>query len=85
MIICIDDHVADISVAQKLSSEVEVSHQKSQQDQDPPTPERNAVLKASLDALVRAGAMKKGSVLESGPLKKKGVLLPAKPQVGHFR
>ncbi|XP_014463625.2 protein moonraker [Alligator mississippiensis] len=75
-----DDHVADISVAQKLSSEVEVSHQKSQQDQDPPTPERNAVLKASLDALVRAGAMKKGSVLETGPLKKKGVLLPAKPQ-----
>uniref|UniRef100_A0A8C0GYS1 KIAA0753 n=1 Tax=Chelonoidis abingdonii TaxID=106734 RepID=A0A8C0GYS1_CHEAB len=32
------------------------------------------------DALMRAGAVKKAPVLESGPLKKKGVLLPAKQQ-----
>lgn len=65
-------------LAQKLSSHADLSDQEFQQEHDSHTSDRDAVLKTSQDALMRAGAVKKVPVLESGPLKKKGVLLPAK-------
>ncbi|XP_073171876.1 protein moonraker isoform X2 [Lepidochelys kempii] len=73
-----DQHVANIPLAQKLSSHADLSDQEFQQEHDSHTSDRDAVLKTSQDALMRAGAVKKVPVLESGPLKKKGVLLPAK-------
>nr|XP_008177091.1 protein moonraker isoform X3 [Chrysemys picta bellii] len=73
-----DQHIANIPLAQKLSSHADLSDQEFQQEHDPHTSDRYAVLKTSQDALMRAGAVKKAPVLESGPLKKKGVLLPAK-------
>uniref|UniRef100_A0A674JUL1 KIAA0753 n=1 Tax=Terrapene triunguis TaxID=2587831 RepID=A0A674JUL1_9SAUR len=75
-----DQQVANIPLAQKLSSHADLSDQEFQQEHDPHTSDRYAVLKTSQDALMRAGAVKKAPVLESGPLKKKGVLLPAKQQ-----
>lgn len=56
-------------------------HNKFREEDDPPTPERSAALQGNIDALVRARAVKKDPTLESGPFKKKGVLLPAKSQV----
>ncbi|XP_034608397.1 protein moonraker isoform X3 [Trachemys scripta elegans] len=73
-----DQHTANIPLAQKLSSHADLSDQEFQQEHDPHTSDRYAVLKTSQDALMRAGAVKKAPVLESGPLRKKGVLLPAK-------
>ncbi|KAM7139592.1 protein moonraker isoform 3-T6 [Macrochelys suwanniensis] len=73
-----DQHVANIPLAQKLSSYADLSDQEFQQEYDPQTSDRDAVLKTSQDALMRARTVKKAPVLESGPLKKKGVLLPAK-------
>ncbi|XP_049659050.1 protein moonraker isoform X7 [Accipiter gentilis] len=51
-------------------------HNKFREENDPPVPERNATLQGNTDALMRARAVKK----ESGPLKKKSMLLPAKSQ-----
>ncbi|KAM9218680.1 protein moonraker [Leptosomus discolor] len=65
---------------QKVNSCAHILHNKLQEENDPPTPERNATLQGSVDALVRARAVKKDPVVESGPLKKKGLLLPAKSQ-----
>ncbi|XP_067166011.1 protein moonraker isoform X1 [Apteryx mantelli] len=69
---------ANISAVPKTNSRAHISHSEFQEENDPPTPEKNAILQGSLDALARAGAVKKGPMLESGPLKKKGVLRPAK-------
>ncbi|KFV93421.1 Uncharacterized protein KIAA0753, partial [Eurypyga helias] len=71
-------HVANISAVQRANSCAHVLHNKSQEENDPPTPETNATLQGSIDALVRAKAVKKDPIRESGRLKKKGVLLPAK-------
>ncbi|XP_066057823.1 protein moonraker isoform X2 [Chamaea fasciata] len=65
---------------QQANSCAHILHNKYQEESGPPTSERNATLQRSTDALVRARAVKKESVLESGALKKKDVLLPAKPQ-----
>ncbi|XP_050785568.1 protein moonraker isoform X3 [Gopherus flavomarginatus] len=75
-----DHHVANIPLAQKRSSHADLSDQEFEQGHGPHTSGRDAVLKTSQDALMRAGAVKKAPVLESGPLKKKSVLLPAKQQ-----
>ncbi|XP_025903720.1 protein moonraker isoform X2 [Nothoprocta perdicaria] len=76
----IDKHefAANVSAVQKTNSHVQVPQSAFQEENDPPTPEKNAILQGSLDALARAGAVKKGPMLESGPLRKKRVLLPAK-------
>ncbi|XP_071431146.1 protein moonraker isoform X2 [Pithys albifrons albifrons] len=71
---------ASISAVEKANSCAHIFHNKYQEESDPPSPERNATLQRGTDALVRGRAVKKESALESGPLKKKGVLLPAKPQ-----
>ncbi|XP_069730310.1 protein moonraker isoform X2 [Phaenicophaeus curvirostris] len=63
---------------QKANSCAHVLHNKFQEENAPPAPERNAALQGSLDALVRPGAVKKDPIFETGPLKRKGVLLPAK-------
>ncbi|XP_062448488.1 protein moonraker isoform X2 [Rhea pennata] len=55
-----------------------ISRSEFQEEKVPSTLEKNAILQGRLDALSRAGAVKKGPVLESDPLRKKGVLLPAK-------
>nr|XP_006130080.1 protein moonraker isoform X2 [Pelodiscus sinensis] len=73
-----DEHVADIPLAQKLSSHADWSGQEFQQKHDPHTSDRDAALKTSHDTSMRARPAKKALVLENGPLKKKGVLLPAK-------
>ncbi|XP_041338339.1 protein moonraker isoform X2 [Pyrgilauda ruficollis] len=65
---------------QQTNSCAHTLHNKCQEESGPPTSERNATLQGSTDVLVRARAVKKDSVLESGALKKKVVLLPAKPQ-----
>ncbi|KAM6192501.1 protein moonraker isoform 2-T2 [Sarcoramphus papa] len=65
---------------QKANSCAHILHNKFQEENDPHTPEGNATLQGRIDALVRARAVKKDPILESGPLKKKGVLLPAKSQ-----
>ncbi|KAM9272709.1 protein moonraker isoform 3-T3 [Morus bassanus] len=65
---------------QKANSCAHILHNKFQEENDPRTPERNTTLQGSVDTLVRARAVKKNPILESGPLKKKGVLLPAKSQ-----
>ncbi|XP_027524629.1 protein moonraker isoform X4 [Corapipo altera] len=69
-----------LTAVQKANSCAHIFHNKYQEESDPPTPERNATLQGSTDALVRDRAVKKDSVLESGPLEKKGILLLAKPQ-----
>ncbi|XP_039938622.1 protein moonraker isoform X2 [Hirundo rustica] len=66
---------------QQANSCAHILHNKLHQEESGPrTSERNATLQGSTDALVRARAVKKESVLESGALKKKDMLLPAKPQ-----
>ncbi|XP_075576408.1 protein moonraker isoform X2 [Pelecanus crispus] len=65
---------------QKTNSCAHVLHNKFREENDPRTPERNDTLQGSIDALVRTRAVKKDPILESGPLKKKGMLLPAKSQ-----
>ncbi|XP_064534289.1 protein moonraker isoform X5 [Pseudopipra pipra] len=69
-----------LTAVQKANSCAHMFHDKYQEESDPPTPERNATSQGSTDALVRARAVKKDSVLGSGPLEKKGILLLAKPQ-----
>ncbi|XP_072737953.1 protein moonraker isoform X2 [Ciconia boyciana] len=65
---------------QKANSCAHTLHNKFREENDSPTPERNATLQGSTDALVRARTVKKDPILDSGPLKKKSVLLPAKSQ-----
>ncbi|KAM6049272.1 protein moonraker isoform 2-T2 [Chlamydotis macqueenii] len=65
---------------QKANSCAHILHNKFQEENDPPTPEINASLQGSIDASVGARAVKKDLIPESGPLKKKSVLLPAKSQ-----
>ncbi|XP_063030072.1 protein moonraker isoform X2 [Melospiza melodia melodia] len=65
---------------QQANSCARILHNKYQEESGRPTSERSATLQGSTDVLVRARAVKKESVLESAALKKKGVLLPAKPQ-----
>lgn len=77
-------HAANISAVQQANSCAHILHNKYQEESGPPTSERNATLQGSTDVLVRARAVKKESVLESAALKKKGVLLPAKPQVWNW-
>ncbi|XP_053817584.1 protein moonraker isoform X3 [Vidua chalybeata] len=69
-----------MTAVQQANSCAHVLHNKYQEENGPPTSERNATLQGSTDVLVRARAVKKESVLESGALKKKVVFLPAKPQ-----
>ncbi|XP_036250821.1 protein moonraker isoform X1 [Molothrus ater] len=69
-----------LTAVQQANSCAHILHNKYQGESGPPTSERNATLQGSTDVLVRARAVKKESVLESAALKKKGVLLPAKPQ-----
>ncbi|KAM6403206.1 protein moonraker [Rhynochetos jubatus] len=77
-----------LAAVQRANRCAHIWHNKFQEDDDPPTPERNdpptpernATLQGSVDALVRARAVKKDPILKSGRLKKKGVLLPAKSQ-----
>uniref|UniRef100_A0A8C3XFM7 KIAA0753 n=1 Tax=Cyanoderma ruficeps TaxID=181631 RepID=A0A8C3XFM7_9PASS len=69
-----------LTAVQQANSCAHILHNKYQEESSPPTSERDATLQRSTDALVRARAVKKESVLESGALKKKDVLLPAKSQ-----
>ncbi|KAM6242072.1 protein moonraker isoform 3-T3 [Porphyrio hochstetteri] len=73
-------HIANTSAIQKANSYTHILHNKFQEEYDPPTPEGNTTLQGSIDARVRARAVRKDHILESFPLKKKGVLLPAKSQ-----
>ncbi|XP_072737954.1 protein moonraker isoform X3 [Ciconia boyciana] len=69
-----------LTAVQKANSCAHTLHNKFREENDSPTPERNATLQGSTDALVRARTVKKDPILDSGPLKKKSVLLPAKSQ-----
>ncbi|KAM6048803.1 protein moonraker isoform 5-T8 [Theristicus caerulescens] len=69
-----------LTAVQKANGCAHILHNKFREENDPPAPERNATLQGSIDALVRARAVKKDPILESSPLKKKSVLLPAKSQ-----
>ncbi|KFV04290.1 Uncharacterized protein KIAA0753 [Pterocles gutturalis] len=69
-----------LTAVQKANSCAHILHNKFREENDPPASERNATSQGSTDALVRARALKKDPILESGPLKKKGMLLPAKSQ-----
>ncbi|XP_009879771.1 PREDICTED: uncharacterized protein KIAA0753 homolog [Charadrius vociferus] len=69
-----------LTAVQKVNSCAHILHNKFREEDDPPTRERSAALQGSIDALVRARAVKKDPTLESGPFKKKGMLLPAKSQ-----
>ncbi|XP_041882495.1 protein moonraker isoform X6 [Corvus kubaryi] len=69
-----------LTAVQQANSCAHTLHNKYQEKSGPPIPERNATLQGSTVALVRARAVKKESVLESGALRKKDVSLPAKPQ-----
>ncbi|NXL87164.1 MOONR protein, partial [Alectura lathami] len=71
-------HVAKISTA--WNSHARILHSKFHEGNGLPAPERNTVLQGSTDAVVRSRAVKKNPVLESGPLKEKDMLLPAKSQ-----
>ncbi|XP_031447230.1 protein moonraker isoform X2 [Phasianus colchicus] len=73
-------YVAKISAVQKMNNHIHMLHDKFQEANDLPAPERNTILQGSLDALVRSRAVKKDPVLQSGSLKKKDVLLPTKSQ-----
>ncbi|XP_010572188.1 PREDICTED: uncharacterized protein KIAA0753 homolog isoform X2 [Haliaeetus leucocephalus] len=68
------------TTVQKANSCARILHNKFREENDPPVPERNATLQGNTDALMRARAVKKDPILESGPWKKKGMLLPAKSQ-----
>ncbi|XP_029884918.1 protein moonraker isoform X7 [Aquila chrysaetos chrysaetos] len=68
------------TAVQKANSCARILHNKFREENDPPVPERNATLQGNTDALMRARAVKKDPILESGPLKKKGISLPAKSQ-----
>ncbi|KAM9176884.1 protein moonraker [Mergus octosetaceus] len=72
--------VTNISAVQKMNSHAHILHNKFQEENDLPTPERNAILKGSIDSQSRSRAVKKDLILESGPLKKKELILPAKSQ-----
>ncbi|XP_071882166.1 protein moonraker isoform X4 [Anas platyrhynchos] len=74
-------HVTNISAVQKMNSHAHILHNKFQEENDLPTPERNAVLKGSIDSQSRSRAVKKDLILESVPLKKKELILPVKSQV----
>ncbi|XP_015501799.1 protein moonraker isoform X2 [Parus major] len=65
---------------QQANSCAHILHNKYQEESGPPTSERNASLQGSTNVLVRARAVRKESVLENSALKKKNMLLPAKPQ-----
>lgn len=70
-----------LTAVQQANSCAHILHNKLHQEESGPrTSERNATLQGNTDALVRARAVKKESVLGSGALKKKNTLLPAKPQ-----
>ncbi|XP_041576033.2 protein moonraker isoform X5 [Taeniopygia guttata] len=69
-----------LTAVQQANSCAHILHNKYQEESGPPTSERNATLQGSTDVLVRTRAVKKESVLESGALKKKVVLLASKPQ-----
>ncbi|XP_065708860.1 protein moonraker isoform X3 [Patagioenas fasciata] len=69
-----------LAAVQKANSSAHILHNEFREENDPPTPGRNATLQGSTEALVRARAVERDPILESGPLKKKGVLLPAKSQ-----
>ncbi|KAM9370613.1 LOW QUALITY PROTEIN: protein moonraker [Phaethornis superciliosus] len=69
-----------LTAVQKADSCAHVLHSKFQEEYDKPTPEKNATLQGSIDTLVPVRAVKKDLILESGPLKKKGMLLPTKSQ-----
>ncbi|XP_068511804.1 protein moonraker isoform X3 [Anas acuta] len=73
-------HVTNISAVQKMNSHAHILHNKFQEENDLPTPERNAVLKGSIDSQSRSRAVKKDLILESVPLKKKELILPVKTQ-----
>nr|XP_038021747.1 protein moonraker isoform X2 [Anas platyrhynchos] len=73
-------HVTNISAVQKMNSHAHILHNKFQEENDLPTPERNAVLKGSIDSQSRSRAVKKDLILESVPLKKKELILPVKSQ-----
>lgn len=73
--------VKNISAVQKMNSHAHILHNKFQEENDLPTPERNAILKGSIHSQLRSRAVKKDLILESGPLKMKEVILPAKSQV----
>lgn len=64
-----------------MNSHAHILHNKFQEENDLPTPERNAVLKGSIDSQSRSRAVKKDLILESVPLKKKELILPVKSQV----
>lgn len=68
------------SAVQKMNNHAHILHDKFQEANDLPTPESNTVLQGSLDALVRSRAVKKDPILQTGSLKKKDILLPAKSQ-----
>ncbi|XP_023795231.1 protein moonraker isoform X2 [Cyanistes caeruleus] len=65
---------------QQANSCAHMLHNKYQEESGPPTSERNAFLQGSTNVLVRGRAVRKESVLENSALKKKSMLLPAKPQ-----
>uniref|UniRef100_A0A8B9G311 KIAA0753 n=1 Tax=Amazona collaria TaxID=241587 RepID=A0A8B9G311_9PSIT len=69
-----------LSTVEKANSCARILHNKFQEDSKPPAPEKNATSQGSTDALLRARAVKKDPMLGGVPLKKKGVLLPAKSQ-----
>ncbi|XP_074017059.1 protein moonraker isoform X3 [Numenius arquata] len=69
-----------LTAVQQANSCAHILHNKFREENDPPTPERNVTLQGGMNALARAGAVRKDRILESSPFKKKGVLLPAKSQ-----
>ncbi|OWK54734.1 Uncharacterized protein KIAA0753 [Lonchura striata] len=69
-----------LTAVQQANSCAHILHNKYQEESGAPTSERSATLQGSTDVLVRTRAVKKESVLESGALKKKVVLLPSKSQ-----
>ncbi|NWZ23426.1 MOONR protein, partial [Asarcornis scutulata] len=73
-------HVTNISAVQKMNSHAHILHNKFQEENDLPTTERNAILKGRIDSQSRSRAVKKDLILESGPLKKKELILPVKSQ-----
>ncbi|NXN95342.1 MOONR protein, partial [Rhinopomastus cyanomelas] len=75
-----DKRVANPSAVQKTRGCVPLLHRKFRELNDPPAAERSGAWQGSLDALVAARAAEESPVLESGPWKAQGVLLPGKPQ-----
>lgn len=64
-----------------MNDHTHMLHDKFQDANDLPAPQRNTVLPGSLEALVRSRAVKKDPILQSGSLKKKDMLLSAESQV----